>query len=241
MDGTFRSAPSLFRQIYTMHIKTLGQFFPVAVAFLPDKQEITYRRLLVSLQVEAANRNLAFAPLFVHCDFEAAAMSAIRSELGVEPTGCLFHYTQSIYRHIQSTGLQVPYNTDTPVGTRRWLRRLMALPLVPPIRVQGVFNSIMAQAPNLAQAAAMHQYVNDTYVDANGSLYPPQTWNVFGVENRTINMCEGFHQASNKAVQIRHPSIYRLIEVLQDVESTQERTIAQLQLGAAPKTNYVLS
>jgi len=31
------------------------------------------------------------------------------------------------------------YNTDQPAGTRRWLRRLMALPLVPVARIPAVF------------------------------------------------------------------------------------------------------
>ena len=52
--------------------------------------------------------------------------------------------------------MQVEYNTDTTHGTRRWVRRLMAIPLVPPIRVQGVYQRIVAQVPNIQQAAAMH-------------------------------------------------------------------------------------
>ena len=235
MDGTFRSAPSLFTQIYTIHAKVHGQFFPLVISLLPDKQEATYKRMILQFQNEARNRNKAFNPQIVHCDFEIATMNAVRSELAVEPTGCLFHFTQSIYRYAQSLGLQVGYNTDTPPGTRRWIRRLMGLPLVPPLRLQGAYRAVVDDAPNIAEAADMHQYIFQTYVDPNAALFPSEIWNVFGLQNRTINMCEGFHLSLNQAVSVRHPSVYRLIDTLRVMESSNERTLAQLAMGVAPK------
>ena len=235
MDGTFQTAPSLFAQIYTIHSEVNGQYFPLVISLLPDKQEITYRRMLTKLQVEAGNLNLAFAPQVVHCDFEMAAINAVRAEVGVEPTGCLFHFTQSVFRHVQALGLQHRYNTDNPPGTRRWIRRLMALPLVPPLRLPGVYTRIETQAPNLPEVSAMHQYVYQTYIDQNGALFPGAIWNVYGLENRTINMCEGFHLALKLAVSVKHPTLFRLIETLQDIESSNERIIGQLQMGAPPK------
>jgi MULE transposase domain len=235
MDGTFQTAPPLFMQIYTIHAKVDGQFFPLAIALLPDKQEVTYRRMMVNIQQKALTNNLVFNPQTVHCDFEAAAMNAGRIELGVEPNGCLFDYTQSIFRHVQSLGLQVKYNTDMPPGTRKWIRRLMGLPLVPNIRIQQVYNAIVAQAPNLPECQAMHQYVYQTYVDQNNALFPCCTWNVFGLENRTTNMCEGFHLALKQAVMVKHPTLFRLIESLQNIEASNERVLGQLALGAPPK------
>lgn len=46
MDGTFKAAPTLFAQIYTMHVRVHGDFIPALVAFLPAKDEATYRRLI---------------------------------------------------------------------------------------------------------------------------------------------------------------------------------------------------
>ena len=235
MDGTFRSAPTLFAQIYTLHIQLYDQFFPVAIALLPDKQEVTYTRLLQLLCAEAINRQLVFQPQVVHCDFEMAVFNSVANVLGINAIGSLFHFNQSIFRHIQTLGLQANYNNDNPLGVRRWLRRLMALPLVPPARLPGAYHAITVQAQQYPQAAAMHQYIEDTYMAPVGALFDIQCWNVYGTANRTTNMCEGFHSALNKAVAVRHPSVYRLIEVLQEVEATNERNIAQLALGAQPK------
>jgi hypothetical protein len=69
----------------------------------------------------------------------------------------------------------------------------------------------------------------------NRPLFSVANWNVFGTVNRTTNMCEGFHRALHEAVSVRHPAIYRLIEVFQDIDAANERNIAQLTMGAAPK------
>lgn len=205
------------------------------MALLPDKQEVTYRRFLRLMCAEAVARNMNFQPQVVHCDYEMAVFNAVSAELGVQAKGCMFHFDQSIYRHIQSIGLQVNYNTDNPPGIRKWLRRIMALPLVPPIRLPGVYQEIIRQAPQIPDVPIMHQYVDQTYMAQNGALFDVAHWNVFGTDNRTTNMCEGFHRALNEAVSVRHPSVYRLIEVFKEIEASNERTIAQLLMGAPPK------
>ena len=48
-------------------------------------------------------------------------------------------------------------------------------------------------------------------------------------------MCEGFHSKLNAAVGRRHPTVFKVIEVLKDMDDTHERGIAQLAMGAAPK------
>jgi hypothetical protein len=109
MDGTFKSAPKLFTQLYTMHIKVHGDFMPALVAFLPSKDEATYRRLLTLIRASAAAANLVFAPAgtVIHCDYEMAVIRAVEQELNLLPTGCLFHFCQCIYRRIQHVGLAV--------------------------------------------------------------------------------------------------------------------------------------
>jgi hypothetical protein len=38
---------------------------------------------------------------------------------------------------------------------------------------------------------------------------------------------------------VRHPSVYRLIEILREIEAANERIIAQLLIDSAPKTRKV--
>ena len=71
------------------------------------------------------------------------------------------------------------------------------------------------------QTTAMHDYILSTYADPIIALFDSHTWNVYGMSDRTINICEGFHCALNRAVSVRHPSVYRLIQVLQDIEAVR--------------------
>jgi hypothetical protein len=83
--------------------------------------------------------------------------------------------------------LQDAYNTDVPAGTRRWLRRLMALPLLPVARVPAAFNAIVQAAAPVPQAADMHRYMTDTWIDAQ-STFPPHLWNTYGLVSIDLNV-----------------------------------------------------
>ena len=110
---------------------------------LPDKTENTYRptRLFQELVAAAAGIQRQLRPQVVHTDFEMAAINALYTVFGVNSTGCLFHFTQYIYRKLTALGLTVEYNTDIPQGTRKWIRRNMALPLVRPRRIGGTISA----------------------------------------------------------------------------------------------------
>lgn len=136
---------------------------------------------------------------------------------------------------MDAVGLQVAYNTDNPAGVRKWLHRLMGLPLVPPIRLQGVYAPIIKNAPNIPQAALMHNYMWNTYVDPNNALFDINIWNVFNTVDRTTNICEGWHSPLNKAIGAYYPTIFKVVEFIQKADGDQEREIAQLALGAATK------
>jgi hypothetical protein len=42
MDGTFRSSPREFIQLYTLHVEIFGKNFPVIYLFLAEKSEKVY-------------------------------------------------------------------------------------------------------------------------------------------------------------------------------------------------------
>jgi len=183
----------------------------------------------------AAAANLIFQPTVVHIDFEIAVINSLRQQLNVDATGCLFHFTQSIYRKIQALDMQQAYNTDNPVGIRKWLRRLMAIPLLPPLRLDATFNAIELAAPNIPRALDMHQYMRNTYVGP-GALFNQVVWNVFNSRDRTTNICEGFHSGLNKAMGHQNPTVFKVISYWQELDMTNERVLAQMQLGAPPRS-----
>ena len=151
MDGTFSVNPTIFVQLYTIHIKVYDEYVPQLWCLLPDKQGSTYVRLFQLLKQEAVRKNMSLQPAAIHIDFEQAVMHAVRTVFSIEPSGCLFHFSQSVLRHIQQTGLQVSYNSNNPPDVRKWIRRLIALPLIPPLRIDQTFQAVIAQAPNVCR------------------------------------------------------------------------------------------
>jgi len=98
MDGTFKTAPPLFEQLYTIHGVRQHAVLPCVFALLPGKSQQLYRRLLQALR---ALRN-DFNPTSILTDFELAAMNSVRA---VFPRavirGCYYHFQQALWRHIQ--------------------------------------------------------------------------------------------------------------------------------------------
>ena len=150
-------------------------------------------------------------------------------------------FFQSVLRHLQQTGLQVAYNTNTPPEVRTWVLRLIALALVPPIRVDQRFQDAIANSPNVVGRDAMNDYMRNTYI-AQNSLFSRQIWNCFQQRNRTTNVCEGYHHIINEKFRGCRPDPFKFIRFLQEQEGSIERRVAQLQVGAPPnkrKAAYV--
>ena len=117
MDGTFKTVPNIFIQLYTIHAPVgVGQdkqILPLLYALMSSKSEELYRRLFRELNDLAFDLNLDLRPEFVLTDFELASMNAIRYEFpGVQNKGCLFHLAQSTFRKIQQSQLAARYGND---------------------------------------------------------------------------------------------------------------------------------
>jgi len=129
---------------------------------LPDKQGATYTRLFYLLKQEALNQNLQLLPTTIHIDFEMAVIQAVRNEFIIEPNGCLFHFSQSILRHLQQNGLQVAYNKNILRDVWTWIRRMIALPLGPPLRTDQAFQSTRLNDLNVPGKDALNNYILST-------------------------------------------------------------------------------
>lgn len=76
---------------------------------------------------QTAAANLQMQLTCIHIDFEQAVVETVRSEFGIEPTGSLFHFSQSKFHHVQHNCLQTAYYDYNPLAVRTWVRRLIDL------------------------------------------------------------------------------------------------------------------
>jgi len=207
---------------------------PTLWCLLPDKQMNTYVRLFRQLKRQAQRIQSQLNPIHIHIDFEMAVVLAVRAEFGIEPSGCLFHFSQSILRHMAADGLLASYNTNNPREVRTTVRRLMSLALVPPLRVDQAYQSICNTAPNVFGMNTLINYVGRTYVDNQTALFNRDIWSCYDRTDRTTNSCEAYHRVLNDRFRHRHPDPFKFVAFLQEQEMEIERRHAQLQLGAQP-------
>ncbi|KAG8171896.1 hypothetical protein JTE90_004456 [Oedothorax gibbosus] len=124
-DGTFKSAPHLFTQIYIIHGIVKNQNVLAVYALLPSKTEAVYKKLLAALKVLNPNLNLET----IIIGFEKAAMNAFKANFATASVrGFFFHLSQAIWRKIQQLGLQVRYASDGDFALE--IRLLAALALM---------------------------------------------------------------------------------------------------------------
>ena len=110
MDGTLKTVPTLFRQLYSIHAPAGGnvnfRLVPLIYALMTMKNEELYEKLFQELNEMAEEHELELKPDFILTDFEKSSNNAVKSKfLSAQSKGCRFHLGQSVYRQTQDAGL----------------------------------------------------------------------------------------------------------------------------------------
>ena len=143
-------------------------------------------------------------------DFESGMWAGIRATFpDVAIKGCVFHWTQAVWRHVQSLGLQQAYSNDE--GTHTFIRKLMALPFVPHEYIPMLFLNMTASNEK-EMLRSLTTYVYNTWI--NSSVWPSSTWCVFCQQVRTNNDVEGWHHRLNHKAGRGQIQMYLLIDLL---------------------------
>lgn len=183
-----------------------------------------YIRLFRELKDAAGTMGLQLNPATIWSDFETGLIPAVRAEFPIAiHHGCLFHFTQAIYRQVQHLGLVADYQNDEVL--RSQVRQLMAIGFIPANQVRAVFQLLQAEAD--VRLANLFEYFNRQWMTNT----PLAMWNVYGLERRTNNDVEGWHRRFNGLVQKHHPNIFLVIERFQDEQAATEVMIQQIEGG----------
>src|ERR1043166_4851337 len=95
MDGTFKSVPILFQQLYTIYVPVGGEensrIFPMVYVLMTSRSEESYKRVFEELTELGNQADLDLSPPIVITDFEQAAINAIQFEFPDSiRKGCFF-------------------------------------------------------------------------------------------------------------------------------------------------------
>ena len=130
MDGTFRSSPNMFSQLFIIHTLVHGHVRPMLYCLLPAKDTAVYTLLFHLICDKAREFGLEFRPDVVWVDYEAAITRSIRYVLrGTVIKGCYFHYCQALHRSYSREGLT--NHVFHPGTLRTVVFPLMCLPFLP--------------------------------------------------------------------------------------------------------------
>lgn len=94
MNGTFKTVPTIFKQLYTIHAPVEGDNFhvlPLAYALMSSKSEKLYTRLFQDLIDFCKNNGGQVNPYWIMTNFEQAEIKALKAEFpNVKNKACFF-------------------------------------------------------------------------------------------------------------------------------------------------------
>ncbi|KAL4127383.1 hypothetical protein QTP88_011555 [Uroleucon formosanum] len=218
VDGTFKSCPKLFTQLFTIHGLSNGNYIPLVFFLLIDKNVETYKKSFFHLNSECIKNNINFLPKMLFADFEKAIHSAALFVWpSVELKGCRFHLGQSWWRKIQALGLSNEYNLNSEISN--YPKIFFGLPFLKPEDVENCFtDDIVSILPQNKKVETFTDYILNTYMTPDCD-FPPSLWAMYsGSIIRTTNSCEAFHSKFNGMFYSAHPNIYKFVDVLKNVQ-----------------------
>ena len=245
-DGTFKICPEIFFQIYTIHhALSNNEVLPCGFGILPSKTEVIYTSFFTTILNPVRRINSNGNDGFL-VEFELAAINAIRNVLpGSHVSGCFYHLSSSLWKHIQRAGLQEQYVADPQFALH--LRMIAAVAFVSPQDVENAYIQVstLIRKRYPGHADEVLDYFEDTYIGRyrqnaprRAPLFAVELWNMFNRTDdelpRTNNSIEGWHNSFQANVSCTHPTFWKFLDVLQKEERVARVRLLQNQGGHAP-------
>ena len=130
VDGTFKSAPKFFHQLFTIHGLTMCNLH---FSYRPINIQRPIRIISHTVS-EAAELGVKVFPTIAYADLETAIHNAVTTVWpGCEVKACRFHLGQSWWWKIQSLGLSKQYGEKDSEASQ-FLKKIFGLSLWPPAK-----------------------------------------------------------------------------------------------------------
>ena len=207
IDGTFHITPRTFKQVLIIQGDFIDKTYPLAYILLTSKDTKLYIRALAALK-----NIFPFMPKNIIVDFEKALINACTYCF---PTamlnGCLFHFSQSIWRNIKRMKeLYQEYRNNNPI-IKELIRKIINLAFVPEDSVLNEYNLVIFEINTRKLDdifSDFREYFESMYIGRirNGRFFHPEySITFFFVHERikqylprTTNVWESFHSVLNK-------------------------------------------
>ncbi|KAJ8305953.1 hypothetical protein KUTeg_016498, partial [Tegillarca granosa] len=143
-------------------------------------------------------------------DFEKGIWKGIQKAFSLPIHGFVFHWSQAVWRKVQSLGLQVAYNKRDDI--HKLIRKLFSLPLLPAEHIPDAFEELFSGS-HPTQIVELLNYIHDNWMTS--SVWTVSLWSVFNMSVRTNNDVERWHRRINdRAHGSANVPFYLLIQLL---------------------------
>ncbi|XP_040575190.1 uncharacterized protein asrij isoform X1 [Lepeophtheirus salmonis] len=236
-DSTFKCFPENYFQLCTLHMIVGHVSVPRLFILLPNKNEVTYIKLLTILK--CINKSLC--PETLMMDFEKTIINAFQTVFPLTGmTGCLFHMSKNIYRHIVNLGLNLRYSKDVDFNLK--MKCFTALAFLPiPDVIDGFIE--LADDDDLPQEFISYfetHFIGGERGQGEGRrrvrpTFPIELWNVFSItmnhKIRTSDCMEAAHNGLQSSITTEHPNLWKLIDHLKREEGSAKKKKCELERG----------
>ena len=202
MNGTFKSAPNLFTQLFTIHgLFPDGYRLPLFYGLLPGKTTTLYKNLF-----EEVDSWGPYQPSSILLDYELAIHNAV-AEVCPSTTrrGCNFHFKQSLLKHLRQCDLIEEYRIEnSPV--RDGFAKMGALGFAPVEEVERVWRNLKPLLP--ADMVSFISYFESTWVGTSTTSphFSHDMWNQHDASlmliPRSSNIAEGGIMGSTQCCHV---------------------------------------
>ncbi|KAG0423913.1 hypothetical protein DMUE_6119, partial [Dictyocoela muelleri] len=242
-DGTFKSAPSSFEQIFTLQCKLRDMFLPMMFCFMKHKNESSYNAIFNWIKVK--NNNILLASKSIILDFEIASYNSIcKMFTNSKLYGCSFHLGQIVWRKIQKLNFSIELINNVQIKLQ--VKMILALSFVSTENVlayAGTLKSYLIQEES-EDVLQLYNWFEKEYLKNTIGNKQIEFWNVKDRTERNIprttNSIEGFHRHLNTFINVKQPSIHLILNELKNEQTvTDNKLIYSLYKDREPKADPV--
>ena len=195
MDGTFRTAPSPYRQYFSIHRKYRNRVICLVNVLMTGQLIGQCRQILqvVKQNVRRISRHRWRLNLVIP-DFEQSLFAAVETELpNSRISGCYFHFGHNLWRRVQFLGLARDYRQNRRL--KKTIRKVIAIGYLPMALVRQNFLQLITSRTTRRlqrQFPELLHFFNFFEANYLNGIIVPQMSNVYerNMDTRTNNYVE---------------------------------------------------
>lgn len=218
MDGTFKSTPKNYYQLFNIiaYIEQEKFYIPIAYILMKNKSFELYFKLLkeIKFHVKINNINVDFKNINFICDLERSLIKPIKEVFNKSRiNGCYFHYVKALWKKMKSYGLTTKNMIDK---SKIIIFGCKIFPFILNKEKKNYINDLFEFAKKSnSNYEKFIKYFKRSWLNSNflnfdeicdGEIY-----------NRTNYICESFNHKINIAVGYPHSKLGVLIEKLKEI------------------------